>query len=417
MQRTNTVIIGGGQAGLAMSRCLSDRSVDHVILERGRLAERWRSERWDSLRLLTPNWQSRLPGWAYRGPDPDGFMSMSQVVDYFERFAASFGAPVRHETTVRAVWRGAFGYRVATDQGTWAADNVVVATGHCGAPLVPGLARAVSRDVVQIIPSRYRNPAQLPDGGVLVVGASASGVQIAEELRRAGRPVTLAVGRHARLPRRYRGRDVMWWLDRMGRFDLRTDDTGGARVVERPSTQLVGGRRDLDLRVLQAAGVRLAGRLVATEGTTVHFADDLERTTQIADDEARATLAQIDAFIAAHPDVGHRGPAHGVEPVHPGPGPARMDLGAEGITSVVWATGYRREYPWLRVPVSDRAGNILHRGGVTPSPGLYVLGLRDLRRRKSNFIDGVGADAAELTEHLVGRSLRRPVMATSAAKA
>src|SRR5512143_1279317 len=255
MRRTEAVVIGGGQAGLAMSHCLAGSGVDHVVLERGRVAERWRSERWESLRLLTPNWQTRLPGFRYQGPDPDGYMRVAEVVGFLERYARSFAAPVEEGTSVLSVAPAGGGYRVVTDRGTWEAPCVVIATGHCDTPLVPAFAPSLAGDVVQLVPSRYRHPGQLPAGGVLVVGASASGVQLADEIHASGRPVTLAVGRHTRLPRVYRGRDILWWLDAMGVFDESADDVYDLKVSrDQPSLQLVGrpDRATLDLPVLQA---------------------------------------------------------------------------------------------------------------------------------------------------------------------
>jgi putative flavoprotein involved in K+ transport len=409
MRRTDVVVVGGGQAGLAMSRCLVERGVEHVVLERGRIAERWRSERWDSLRLLTPRWQARLPGWSYRGPEPDGFMTRGEVIGFLAAYARSFGAPVRGGVTVTAVEREGDGFRVETDAGAWSAAAVVVATGHCDLPLVPAMAAGLPPDVLQVVPSRYRSPRQLPPGGVLVVGASATGVQLAAELQRSGRPVTLAVGRHTRLPRRYRGRDIQWWLDRTGILDEAADAVADLEAARRqPSLQLVGrdDGRTLDLGTLRDAGVRLAGRAVAVDRARVRFAGDLARS--VADAEARLArlLRRIDGFV-------ERGALAGAPPPEPPrplrlpAGPAALDLRAEGIRTVLWATGYRRSYPWLRVPVLDGRGEIRHDGGITPVPGLYVLGLQFLRRRKSSFLDGVGADARDLAEHLAGRLARR----------
>jgi putative flavoprotein involved in K+ transport len=407
MKRADTVIIGGGQAGLAMSRCLSDGGIDHVILERGRLAERWRSERWDSLRLLTPNWQSRLPGFHYQGPDPDGYMTMPEVVDYLERYARSFAAPLETGTTVLAVEPGASGYRVTTDRGVWSATNVVLATGDCDVPFVPEMAARLPHNLRQVVPSRYRNPGQLPDGGVLVVGASASGVQLAEEIHASGRPVTLAVGRHTRLPRRYRGKDILWWLDQMGILDESLEEVFDIGISRRqPSLQLVGrpDHGSLDLPRLQKRGVRLVGRAVAVDGNQVCFADDLVAYTAAADVKLAQLLARIDDFVTRAGLAGKVGEAEPFLPfLWPEPAPTVLDLRRAGITTVLWATGFRRSYAWLKVPVLDERGEIRHRGGVTPAPGLYVLGLRFLRRRKSNFIDGVGDDAAELARHIAGR--------------
>ncbi len=405
MKRTDTIIIGGGQAGLAMSQCLTEEGIEHVILERGRVAERWRSERWDSLRLLSPKWHSRLPGFRYDGGDPDGFMTMPEVISYFEQYARSFSAPVQDETTVLSVRRAPEGgYRVRTNQGDWGAPTVVVATGHCDLPFVPKTARDLAADIHQVVPSSYKSPEQLPDGGVLVVGASASGVQLAQEIHRSGRPVTLAVGRHTRVPRRYRGRDITWWLETSGMLSEpveRAFDVESAR--RQPSLQLVGtpDHQTLDLAVLQEEGVRLVGRLSDADGARVSFCDDLKRNVDAAERKLDRVLGTIDRFIdetlmdAEAPD---RRPAIEVPTA-----PTEIDLHNTGITAVVWATGYRRRYPWLKVPVLDIRGEIIHDGGVTNAPGLYALGLNFQRTRKSSFIDGVGEDARVLAAHLSHR--------------
>jgi len=406
MRRTEAVVIGGGQAGLAMSHCLAESGVDHVVLERGRVAERWRSERWDSLRLLTPNWQTRLPGFRYRGPDPDGYMRVGEVVDFLERYARSFAAPLEEGTAVVSVEPVDGGYRVVTDRGAWEAPSVVIATGHCDTPLVPGFAASLAGDVVQLVPSRYRHPDHLPAGGVLVVGASASGVQLADEIHASGRPVTLAVGRHTRLPRVYRGRDILWWFDAMGLFDEPIDEVFDPAVsLSQPSLQLVGrpDRATLDLPALRARGVRLVGRATGAQGGRVLFADDLVAYTAAADARLARLIQRIDIFAARTGLDAEVGPPEPFRPfLWPDAGPAEIDLRAEAIRSVVWATGFRRLYPWLKVPVLDARGEIRHQGGVTPFPGLYVIGLYFLRRRKSSFIDGVGRDAMELAAHLAG---------------
>jgi putative flavoprotein involved in K+ transport len=410
MRRTEAVVIGGGQAGLAMSRCLTDAGVDHVVLERGRVAERWRSTSWDSLRLLTPNWQSRLPGFRYDGPDPHGYMGVDEVVGFLDRYARSFRAPVEEGTTVLAVEPAAGGFRVTTDRDVWEAPSAVIATGYCDVPLVPAEARELDPDVVQVVPSRYRNPGQLPQGGVLVVGASSTGVQLADEIHASGRPVTLAVGRHTRLPRTYRGRDILWWLDAMGVFDESAGEVFDLAVSRgQPSLQLVGrpDRATLDLPILEARGVRLVGRMVVAEGSRVSFADDLVARTAAADARLARLIQRIDVFAARTGLGAEVGPAEPFRPfVWPAAAPTTLDLRAEGIRAVVWATGFRRLYPWLKVPVLDERGEIRHEGGVTAFPGLYVIGLYFLRRRKSSFIDGVGGDAMELTTHLAAH-LRR----------
>jgi putative flavoprotein involved in K+ transport len=406
MRQTQTVVIGGGQAGLAMSRCLVERGIGHVVIERGRLAERWHSERWDSLRLLTPNWQSRLPGFRYTGPDPDGYMTMPEVIDYLERYARSFAAPVLLETTVLSVERSDGGFSVVTDRGEWHAPSVVIATGHCAVPFVPSMSRGLRPEIVQLTPSRYRRPSQLPDGGVLVVGASASGIQLADEIHASGRPVTISVGHHTRLPRHYRGKDILWWLDAMGIFDATPGEVFDVDVSRnQPSLQLVGrpDHASLDLGVLASRGISVVGRVHGIDGHRISLADDLVATTA-ADAKLATLMARIDEFVAAaglgH-DVGRPEP---FEPIWPSfvEAPTTLDLQAAGITSVVWATGFRRNYSWLNVPVLDADGEIAHLGGVTPEPGLYALGLPFQRRRKSAFIDGVGDDAREITEHVAG---------------
>ena len=407
MKHTDAIIIGGGQAGLAMSRCLTEYGIDHVVLERGRVGERWRSERWDSLRMLTPNWQSRLPHWHYEGEHPDDFMTMPEFIRHLERYAQSFEAPVQTGTTVRAVERLVGGrYRVSTDKGEWAASNVVIATGFCDRPRVPDFADAVPSDIFQLVPSNYRNPAQLPDGNVLVVGASATGLQIADELAEAGRAVTLAVGTHVRVPRRYRGKDILYWMDTMGAFAAPADP---AEERKSPPPQLVGTpeNRDLDVGVLQNKGVRLTGRAVAIRGHRVIFADDLKDKVATADAQMMQLLAKIDDFIVSTGSIGQAPEPDSPAPIEPHPAPTEIDLRADKIRTVVWATGYERRYPWLKIPVLNDRGEIRHVGGVTPEPGLYVLGIRFQRRKDSNLIDGVGRDAEDLSRHLADRTLKK----------
>jgi len=410
MTQTDVVIIGGGQAGLAMSWHLGARGIEHVVLERGRVGERWRSERWDSLHLLTPRWQSRLPGWAYRGPDPDGFMTRAEVTHYLEAYARSFSAPVRIGVTVTAVERARPGFRVETTAGVWRARCVVIATGHCDRASVPSIATTLAPDVTQIVPTSYRNPASVPEGGVLVVGASSSGIQLASEIARSHRPVTLAVGAHTRLPRQYRGLDIMAWLDAMGVLSETTAEVKDiAASREEPSLQLIGddGHHSLDLGVLQAEGVRVVGRVVAIDQRRVSLASDLAASVDHAEGKMHHILDRIDRFIEAKglaaifPDSS-RPPRVSVPAA-----PSTIDLAHAGIRSVLWATGYRREYPWLRVPVLDERGELRHEGGITPEPGLYVIGLYFMRRRNSSFLDGVGADAADLAHEIEHGLARR----------
>jgi putative flavoprotein involved in K+ transport len=407
MKYTDVVIVGGGQAGLAMSRCLVDAGIDHVVLERGRVGERWRSERWDSLRLLTPNWQTRLPGFQYTGPDPGGYMTATEVASYLNRYAASFNAPVEGDTQVLELSGTDDGYRVRTTRGEWFARAVVIATGYCDVPEVPRAGSGLSPAIRQVVPTEYRRPADLDDGGVLVVGASATGIQIADEILRSGRAVTIAVGHHTRVPRSYRGRDIMWWLDRSGMLDIGADDVFDIEVSRsQPAFQLVGrpDHASLDLGILRRSGARIVGRLRDLEGTRARFDDDLVATTAASDAKLAMLLKRLDDFATESRLDPHLGDPEPFEPIWPTflEAPTVLDLTAERITSVVWATGYRRVYPWLRVPVLDHRGNIAHSGGVTSSPGLYVLGMQFQRRRNSNFIDGVGKDARYLTGELAG---------------
>jgi putative flavoprotein involved in K+ transport len=403
--RTTTLIIGAGQAGLAMSHCLSELGVDHVVLERGKLAQRWRSQSWDSLRLLTPNWMTRLPGFHYDGHDPDGFMSVPELIAFFERYAVSSAAPVVTDTAVESVERSANGFHVATNGGEWSASSVVVATGYCDLPAIPRASQRLASSLLQIAAADYRNPEQLPAGGVLVVGASATGVQLADEIQRSGRPVTLAVGRHTRLPRMHRGRDILWWLDRIGVLSQSADAVADIEHSRhQPSMQLVGrsDHASLDLGVLHDRGVQLVGRIRDINGHRLSLADDLVSTMSAADIKMAEVLTRIDRFIAdTGIEAGPREPFTPTWPLAVGT-PAGMDLRSEGIDTVIWATGCRRAYPWLRVPVLDAHGEIRHTGGITPEAGLYVLGLNFQRRRNSSFIDGVGHDA-----WLIGREIAR----------
>ena len=337
-------------------------------------------------------------------------MTMPEVVDYFARYAESFRAPVQTETSVVSVECEDGCYRVTTDQGIWEAPNVVIATGYCDVPVVPGMGEELSPDILQLVPTRYRNPSQLPDGGVLVVGAAASGIQLADELHRSGRDVTIAVGMHTRLPRRYRGRDIMYWLDATGIVDDTAQDVYDLEASRRqPSLQLVGGNETLDLSVLQKRGIRLVGRAESADGNRIRFKEDLPATTASADAKLERLLQRIDTFIARarmSTEVDLAAPKLPAVQVDR-PAPAELDLRSAGIKTVIWATGFRRSYPWLKVPVTDQRGELIHTAGITSSPGLVALGLRFLRRRNSSFIDGVGRDANELATHIAERLEQR----------
>src|SRR6478735_8922779 len=289
--------------GLAESCCLSDRSIDHVVLERGEVANSWRHERWDSLRLLTPNWQSRLPGYQYDGPDPDGYMTMREVIDFISRFAARSDAPVRTHTTVTRVQRSGAGYQVATTNGDLQCRTLVIASGACNRPSVPALASAIPESIQSFTPFSYRNPNDLPDGGVMVVGASATGVQLADEIARSGRPVTLSVGEHVRLPRLYRGRDVLWWMEASGVWNQRYDEVDDLMRVRRlPSPQLIGTpeRVTLDLNALSAVGVEIVGRLSAVRDGEALFSGGLRNQFALADLKMNRLLGTFDEWARSH---------------------------------------------------------------------------------------------------------------------
>ena len=404
MNEATVVVVGAGHAGLAMSRCLADRSIDHVVLERGEVANSWKKERWDSLRLLTPNWQSRLPGYGYEGDDPDGFRTMAETIRFIERYADVIAAPVQVATPVTSVTPTRGGYAVETDQGPWRCRSVVIATGACNVPRVPTFASEAPKGIDTVTPDRYRNPDQLEPGGVLVVGASATGTQIAEEVHRSGRPVTLAVGEHIRVPRVYRGRDIEWWMDAAGVLDDRYDEADNLeRVRSLPSLQLAGSdeRRTLNLNFLTDLGVKLAGRLAAIRDGRAQFSGSLRNQCALSDLKMNRLLDRIDEWAE------QAGMDQDVEPpcrfeltrVDASP-PIGMDLRDGGIRTIIWATGFRPDYSWLDVPVLDRKGRLLHDGGVVAEPGLYAIGLPYLRRLKSSLIDGAAGDAEFLASHL-----------------
>ncbi|SNS60342.1 flavin-containing monooxygenase [Tropicimonas sediminicola] len=409
IRKTDVLIIGAGQAGLAMSHCLTGRGIDHVVLDRGAVGQRWRAERWASLHLLTPNWMTRLPGWRYEGADPDGYMHKDEVVGMLNRYARSFAAPVEEFTDVEGICRTADGFCVVTRTDLWTARSVVVATGACDRPAVPGFADEVARDIEQVTTATYVHPGQLDKGGVLVVGASATGVQLAEEIHLSGRPVTLAAGGHVRLPRRYRGRDILDWLDRSDVLAERRDPSvADARALSQPSLQLVGSSppRDIDLMSLSRLGVTVIGRVESIGGNIVHLADNLPADILAAEARRERTLSRIDAFIHSSGDAAPEREAHAPLTMPVSAGLRGLDLRSAGIRTIVWATGFRRSYPWLQLPVFDAAGEILQTGGITPCPGLYTLGLPFMRRRNSTFIDGVGQDAIEIAVE-IARHLER----------
>lgn len=394
---TDVLIIGAGHAGLSMSRCLYEAGIHHLVLERGRVGERWRSQCWDNLRLLTPNSFVKLPGKSYEGASPEGFMPVPEWIRFLEEYACSFHAPVLTDVHVDQVTREGQELLVSAGLASWKARALVIATGYCSEPFIPPCAKALSPEILQLSSSSYRRPQQLPEGGVLVIGCGASGVQIAEELVRSGRNVMLSVGRHRRLPRVYRGRDILWWSEKIGLFRQRTDST---KTLDIPAPQLVGSdeRRSIDLGILQQMGVRLTGRLSSIDSTRISFAPDMKEYLAAADTEMLSLLGKVDEFADLHQMGGDKIVPPPICPVNP---PSKIDLHGESIRTVIWATGYRRFYPWLQLDILDEKGEIRHTAGITEEPGVYVLGLRRQIRYNSNFIDGAGEDARELADHLV----------------
>jgi putative flavoprotein involved in K+ transport len=406
VERIETLVIGGGQAGLAMSHMLSRRGLAHLVLERQRIAERWRGERWDGLRFQFPNWSISLPDFPFSHADPDGFATPGEIADFITAYAAFIGAPVRCGVNVSALRHrdGGSGFVAATSDGAIEADNVVVATGPYQRPRIPPLLPN-DAGVFQLDASRYKNPAQLPAGAVLVVGSGASGAQIAEELLRAGRRVYLSVGQHRRMPRRYRGRDLIWWLDEMGLLQRPTEERGPERSL--PLISGAFGGNTIDFRQFAAEGVTLLGRMQGANQGVIEFAPDLVRRLAYGDASYTIFLDMVDAHVEARgldmpndPDARATlsDPLCLTEPV------LRLDIRAAGIAAVIWATGYGFDFGWIDVPVLNPRGEPDHVRGITGVPGMYFLGLQWLAKLNSSLLSGVGDDAAVLAGHIAARS-------------
>jgi putative flavoprotein involved in K+ transport len=405
IERVTVAVIGAGHAGLAASWFLTRHSIDHLVLERGEVANSWRRERWDSLRLLTPSAQSRLPGYRYEGTHPDGYMTMREVIEFISGFAAFARAPVRTDTGVTSVTRVDEGYHVVTSAGEIRCRALIIASGACNRASVPPLAQAVPPSIHQCTPLDYRNADQLPHGRVLVVGPSATGVQLAHEIHRSGRPVTLSVGEHVRLPRTYRGRDVLWWMEASGVWNQRYDQLDDVvRARRLPSPQLVGtpDRITLDLNALSADGVELVGRLAAVRDGRALFSGGLRNLFSLADLKMERLLDTFDEWARTQNGIDAGAPERFPPTRVPESSRLQIDLERGGFRSVVWATGFRPDYSWLHVPVLDEKGHLRHEGGIVASPGLYALGLPVLRRRKSTFILGIEDDARDVVDHLAG---------------
>ena len=405
MERTDVIVIGAGQAGLAASACLTDTGIDHVVLERGAVAERWRNERWASLRLLTPNWMTRLPGHSYDGTDPDGFMHKDEVTTFLTRYARKVAAPVRPHAPVFSVTRDGEEFEVASGAGTFRARAVIVATGACDIPRRPLWANRLSPRFEQITTHDYIHAGQITPGRVLVVGASATGVQLAEEIRNAGHDVIISAGRHMALPRTYRGRDIMAWMDAAGILgEERNPSITSGRTLTHPSLQLVGStpRRDISLASLARMDIHPVSRVLGAEGGNLLLSGDLDHQMAAASDRMQALLQRIDTYISDTGIAAPRRDAPRRSNFVPG-NHQTLDLDRAGVRTIVWATGFRRDYSWLHLPVFDAHGEIRENGGVTGIDGLYTLGLPFMRRRNSAFIDGVGQDARDIVAHLARR--------------
>jgi putative flavoprotein involved in K+ transport len=395
------VVVGGGHAGLSMSYCLKQRGIDHVVLERDRLAQDWRDARWDSFCLVTPNRQCRLPGFPYAGDDPDGFMTRDEIVAYIEDYAAAFRAPVMEGVEVRELRPDpGGGFVLDTGVGEFTAGQVVIATGGYHLPRIPRFAERLPSYIEQLSSADYLDPEALPDGDVLVVGTGQSGCQIAEELHRSARTVHLCVGGATRTARSYRGRDVVAWLEDLGSYDVPVHEHELGDGVRAKASQYVTGSyggRDIDLRRFAREGMRLYGRLIDIQDEVLVLVADLRRNLDAADAASESMKDAIDEHIEINGIDAPSEPRY--TPVwEPGVQPRELDVDAAGIRSVVWATGFRSDYGWVRAPIFDGCGDPCHERGVTDVAGLYVIGLPWLHTLDSGRFGGIGRDTQYLAD-------------------
>lgn len=403
-EQVETIVIGAGQAGLAMSWHLSQRGCEHLVLERARIAERWHTQRWDSLYFQFPNWGLELPGHPpYAGGPPDAFAHRSEVCGFLEEYATAIRAPLRCGVEVTAL-RGDEnnGYKLFTPHGTLRARSVVVATGPYQRARVPPLHQGLPPSVLQVHAGNYRNPTSLPEGAVVVVGSGASGCQIADELVEAGRRVSLCVGRHQRVPRRYRGRDAFWWRRELGMLDQTSAEVPPENRLPPPLVTGVHGGYDVDLRQSAARGLSLLGHLHGIDDGRMYFADDLDAQLRAGDRSLDQFLAMVDRHIERTDLDAPLAPERAEPSPSPISAPAQIDIRGERIGSVIWATGYHLDFAWVELPAFDAAGVPMHTRGVTALAGLYFLGLPWLYKRKSTFLAGVGEDAAFIASAIAG---------------
>jgi putative flavoprotein involved in K+ transport len=401
MERSvDVAIIGGGQAGLSTSWYLKQAEVDHVVLEAGRVAETWRSRRWDSFCLVTPNWTVQLPGAKYSGSDPDGFMLLAELVDYFQSYANSFEAPLEEDSTVTTLEASGGEFLLTLASGAIKARSVVVATGAYQRPHRPAGAESIPDGVTQLFAEEYSNPAGLPPGAVLVVGSGQTGCQLAEELHQSGRRVFLACGRCVWVPRRLQGRDILWWMIESGFMDRTPDKLPSpvARLLGNPQATGHDGGRDLNFRVLHEVGVELLGRYVGADGSTLHFADDLAASVDFGDARLVDLMKFVETYCAAN---GTTPPTVEMPPPLRIKTRSELDIARDGIGSVIWTSGYRPDYGWMKFPVVDEMGFPVQTDGRTSVPGLYFMGVHWMRKGKSAILYGVGEDAEIVARQIV----------------
>ncbi|BET25653.1 putative flavoprotein involved in K+ transport [Limnobacter thiooxidans] len=399
----SVAVIGGGQAGLSMSYHLTSKEIDHVVLERNQIGHSWRQQRWDTFCLVTPNWQCKLPGFPYAGPEPHGFMKKDDIVAYLEAFAASFNPPVFEGVAVKQLRKLSDGlFEIQCTKGTFTVNQVVVAVGGYHKPRIPRIAEKVPSHIQQIHSSEYRNPSQLPQGNILVIGSGQSGCQIAEDLHLAGRGVHLAVGSAPRVARRYRGRDVVDWLADMGHYDMPVELHPQKEAVRGKANHYVTGRdggRDIDLRIRAKEGMQLHGRVADCVDGVMHFADDLVKNLDNADQSSENIKNMIDGFIA---EKGISAPqeARYVPVWQPKGGESLIDLVAENVTGIVWSVGFESSFDWIDLPIFNGKGYPNHYRGVSREPGVYFLGLPWLHTWGSGRFSGVARDSAFLLEKI-----------------